>query len=304
MISKCRIVITASVVALGIAVHVPGAAYAQQQSVQATPAASQAQGDQGYDLSFTLPTAGKSGCMVCHGDENLVRLKGDQFVSYWVDGAILDASAHAAVMCTGCHLDFAYKAPHNVAEEDWRRTARLACKNCHQEQFQAYSRGVHSISTTPGASAPANIEDKPLCGDCHGGHEIAMLTDNPAGAAALHERGFDVCGKCHEEYWDSYSDYYHGRAYRRGARDAPACWQCHGGHEVFNSEDRRSMVSESRLPDTCGQCHPTANEAYVSYSGLIHRRSEALEENPLYRLLNNARGAVAGVFSQIASIFS
>ena len=59
---------------------------------------------QDYDLNFTLPTAGKSGCMVCHGDPNLGRLQGEAFVSYYVDATPLDEGPHAAIMCTGCHL--------------------------------------------------------------------------------------------------------------------------------------------------------------------------------------------------------
>jgi hypothetical protein len=244
---------------------------------------------QEYDLSFTLPTAGKSGCMVCHADPNLVRIQGDRYITYWVDSEPLDAGPHAGIMCTACHLDFAYKAPHGTDDGQWRRTAKLSCRNCHQEQWNAYNAGVHSLAAGPGESAQPGDEDKPLCGDCHGSHEIAMLTDNPAGVAELHRRGYEVCGRCHEEYWDSYADYYHGAAYRRGAPDAPACWQCHGYHDIAPSDERRSSVNENSLAKTCGECHTDVNDVYLSYSSLVHKRAEVVEANRLATFIGQVR---------------
>ncbi len=258
---------------------------------------------QDYDLNFTLPTAGKSGCMVCHADKNLVRLRGSDFVSYWVDGAVLDASAHAKIMCTGCHVDFAYKAPHNIGQTDWRRTAKLSCKNCHKEAFEAYSKGSHSVSTKPGEREDPKADQKPLCGDCHGGHDIWVLKDNPAGKAQLHARGFEVCGKCHKKEWLNYDDYYHGAAFKKGAPDAPSCWQCHGSHDLLPSDDRRALTNEAHLVQTCGQCHPTANEEYVAYSKFIHGKQEELERNPAYSVVSRARQVFSGFLSPVRSLF-
>lgn len=301
---------------------------------------------QEYDLDFTLPTAGKSGCMVCHGDPNLIRPVAGGFVSYWVDGAVLDASAHAGVGCVGCHTDFAFKAPHAAEATDWRRTARLSCKNCHQDQFEAYGRGVHSISVKPGelsdrerkngasvptagvsatGSAPATRSapttaslpatgsltatvasdaEKPLCGDCHGAHDIDVLEDNPDGRLRLHRRGLEVCGRCHEEEWASYNDYYHGRPYKRGTWDAPSCWQCHGWHDIYPSTDRRSSASEARLVETCGACHRQASEEFVfSTVGMIHGRDTVLEENPVYSAISTVGSSIAGLFDRIRQLF-
>jgi len=260
---------------------------------------------QDYDLTFTLPTAGKSGCMVCHADPNLGRLQGDQWVSYYVEGGPLDDGPHSAVMCTGCHLDFAYKSPHEVDPIEWVRTARLACKNCHQEQWTAYSEGIHSISVQPGDEFTELDATKPLCGDCHGpSHEILALTDNPQGQADLHRRGYEICGRCHEDYWDNYYDYYHGAAYQRGATDAPACWDCHGFHDMQPSSDRDSAVHPDNLEETCSQCHDGANEAYVSYAGLVHRRADVYAENPLYSFIKDTRDSIEGFFGTIRSWFT
>lgn len=254
---------------------------------------------QDYDLSFSLPTYGKSGCMVCHGDRNLVRLRGTQALSYWIDEGVLQESAHAGIMCTGCHTDFSFRAPHTEAGADWRETVKLSCRNCHVEQYNSYSLGAHSISQVPGQQPPANLEAKPLCGDCHGSHDIKMLTDNPAGKSELHARGREVCGVCHKNEWESYNDYYHGAAYKRGAEDAPSCWDCHGSHEILSSSDRRSSVAEARLLGTCGHCHNDVNEGYLTYVPLIHNRQEALEANPVYTFILRVRDSISGLFAGI-----
>ena len=124
----------------------------------------------GYALDFTLPTFGKSGCLVCHGDPNLVVAKGDATHSYWIDEEAYDASAHATVICTGCHIDYGYKAPHGQAAGTGARwpssRARTATDPVRRREPRRYAS-----SRRPGAPDP-KAASKPLCGDCHGGHDI------------------------------------------------------------------------------------------------------------------------------------
>lgn len=253
-----------------------------------------------YDMDFTLPTAGKSGCLVCHGDRSLVRLNAGRLVSYWIDEAVMQASAHSTIQCTGCHLDFAYSAPHRT-DGDWRRTAKLACKNCHKDAFQAFGQGVHSLTADATADIVLRDRGKPLCGDCHGSHEIARLKNNPVGKASLHAQGQRICGRCHADYWKSYADYYHGSAYRRGADDAPACWDCHGWHDILPTDDRRSRLNETGIALTCGECHPNVNDEYLTYSTIIHRKGEALARNPVYSFIRAAGHRIGGIFGAVRS---
>lgn len=256
-----------------VVLALPVAAGAAEVSVPATRTAVTTVTIEGYDVDFTLPTAAKDGCLVCHGDPGLSRLKDGAYVSFYVDPTLVESSAHAGVQCTGCHLDFAFTLPHLAAQEDWREVAKSACKNCHQDQSLAYGRSVHRIESQD-ATAQAEGTFKPLCGDCHGSHAMQTLTDNPAGQDALRARAYEVCGECHQDYWDNHSDYYHGEAFKAGAMDAPACWDCHGGHEVLPSSDKDALTNERHLVETCRQCHPTANEDYVGYGPLIHGRAE------------------------------
>ncbi len=263
-----------------------------------------------YDLSWTLPTAGKSGCLVCHGDQNLVRIQSGQTVSLYVSYEELQVSAHANVPCTACHADFAFKTPHtNTKTDAWKTVAKSSCKNCHKAEFAAYTSGIHSPSRPPGVKVGASSakgKPVPLCGDCHGGHNIMSLKDNPAAQRKFHASAIEMCGQCHTAETGDYADYYHGAAYKEGAPDAPACWQCHKAHDILPSSDRRSSTYPDNLPETCAQCHQgDPNIKYVAYGQLVHGKASIVNSNPLVKLyrnigsgLSNAWNSVTGVFSQ------
>lgn len=292
-----------------IALGVPATAVAATASVEQTRT---------YDLDFTLPTAGKSGCTVCHADPNLVRADETSTTSLFVDAMVLSQSAHKDTPCTGCHIDFAYKVPHDnitQAGEKWREVAKLACKNCHANEFSTFASGVHSPASRPGEDTSATMAArkaegkptvKPLCGDCHGGHAIPSKNDSSA-LETYQASAMRVCGECHTGEADSYTDYYHGAAYRQGAPDAPACWDCHGAHDILRADDRKSLVHESMLTETCsgeGACHSgEVSEQFVAYAPLIHRRDEIQATIPFWSFIDSTRSAVEGVFTTIGSWF-
>lgn len=310
-----RIQIVAALVLLALAAPLSAHAAPKQQA-------------RTYDLDFTLPTAGKSGCSVCHADPNLVKVSADTTNSIYVNPAIIAGSAHATTPCTGCHMDFAYKTPHeNVRNgEGWKEIAKLACKNCHQTEFSDVALGAHSPARKPGedpkVTAAARLAQGkpakvPLCGDCHGSHAIMYIdvrkweTSGTAeqvqaardGRTSLHGTGLQMCGQCHPEESDTYADYYHGAAYRRGAPDAPSCWDCHGAHTMLPASDRNSPVNPSRLEETCGRCHRDPNEDYVKYAQLIHRRADVEKEVPILVFLDSTRLAIQGAIRTVGSWF-
>lgn len=288
----------------------PGVAHAAEATTPATPEKSRAATGT-YNLDFTLPTAGKSGCEVCHSDKNLVRIVNGQTKSMFVDVDVLKLSAHAKLACTQCHLDFAYKTPHQKGKVDngWRETAKLSCKSigCHTAEYDQVNQGAHSQTYRKGVNtsvAKKSSYQPPLCGDCHGGHDIQVLKDNPSAQAALHARGIEMCGKCHPQQTGNYADYYHGAAYQRGAQDAPACWQCHNAHDVYPSGDRRSPTYADKLSETCGRCHGNVNEQYTDYAKFIHGRQEVLNENPAWMFIGTVKQTIEGAITEVRSWFS
>jgi hypothetical protein len=271
-----------------------------------------------YNLDWTIGTAGKSGCLVCHADKNIRTVSNGQVVSLYVDSLILDQSAHAALLCTDCHVDFAYKTPHPNASdstsENWRILAKGACKNCHRTEYLEWAKSAHSSASSPGATSTVGAADssapgkqRPLCGDCHGGHAIPSKNDTE-GQSALHASALTMCGNCHELASSTYTDYYHGAAYRQGAPDAPACWQCHNTHLVLASSDRNSWTNQDNLDATCGQCHKAIGQSlvgpgYTQYATLIHRQQATVQSNPIVSMVNKATSAVEGAFDKVISTF-
>lgn len=301
---RCRLLTALALSALML-LAAPALASAAEKSRAATGT---------YDLDFTLPTVGKSGCLVCHEDRNLVRVKDGETRSMYVDVNMLKTSAHASVPCTKCHLDFAFKAPHKNAADDrsWRLIAKMSCQGsqCHSNKFTEVNEGAHTNAVKfKKDGTPIAPKDKPdgkkvpLCGDCHGGHEIRVLKDNPAGRAALQGQGIKMCGECHPEESATYNDYYHGAAYRKGAPDAPACWDCHGAHKMMASDQRFSPTNPVNLPETCGACHKDANEEYTQYAKFVHGRSLVLAENPAWSFMAEVRQRIQGAIEHVKSLF-
>lgn len=273
-----------------------------------------------YDLSFTLPTYGKSGCLVCHGDDSLVKVGLETTSSIYVDREELNASAHGGdTPCTGCHLDFAYTSPHvqTAPGQDWKSAAKSACKNCHTETFSSYANGAHSPAGKPGVSeaeliaarrAAGKPEKVPLCGDCHGGHSIPAST-NVEAQRAFRRSGVAMCGseQCHAARAESYADYYHGAAYRRGVLDAPACWDCHGYHEVLPASERESLVHPSRLAETCGQegCHSRGEitDEFLAYAPLVHNQRELKGANFVNATVRRIRASITSALQSLRALF-
>jgi 5-methylcytosine-specific restriction endonuclease McrA len=266
-----------------------------------------------YNLDWTIGTTGKSGCLVCHGDKNLVRIIGGRAVSMYVNSELLKDSAHAKLLCTDCHTDFAFRGQPHVngqLDENWRTVAKTACKNCHQPEFLEWGKSAHStagsVSETstlgkPNSSAPG--KPRPTCGDCHDGHTIPRK-DDVAGEAKIHASALAMCGKCHVEAAEEYTDYYHGAAYRRGAPDAPACWQCHNTHAVLPSSDKAASTYADNLTTTCSKCHKAAPSAgYVQYAQLIHARREVFAKNPIFSVVDTATTTIESVFRSVFAVF-
>jgi hypothetical protein len=249
-----------------------------------------------YALDFTLPTFGKSGCLVCHGDPNLVLAKGDTTHSYFIDEAAYAQSAHGKIACTGCHVDYGYNTPHGQAGDDWRAVAKQACKNCHQAEFHDWSLGAHAVNPVGVGQPDPNAAAKPLCGDCHGSHDMPVLKNNPAGQAEVYAQAQQMCGKpgCHPDYWANFNDYYHGAAYKKGATDAPVCWTCHGTHMILKSSDPNAPTNVANLGrnDSCGTpgCHQDAGPAYASYAPMIHGRDKVASANPVVEFFTTVLG--------------
>lgn len=256
-----------------------------------------------YQATFTLGIGGRSGCLVCHSDQNMARLTAGKNISYYINEEVLNSSVHKDISCLACHTDFTYGTPHR-ARSNWKRVASEACKNCHKNAYQRY------ISSAHGSKAPE--AKRPTCGGCHGSHAIgswvatqtaASLLYGQSGAAATFQlSGLKMCGTCHRKGASSYSDYYHGAAYKAGAPDAPACWDCHGSHKIYSVGSKNPSVSEMDLVEACGQCHAGVTKEFLSYTPMIHGTDRIRGENLLWRSVRPVTEWLAGTRDVLMSI--
>jgi hypothetical protein len=191
-------------------------------------------------------------------------------------------SVHKDVPCTKCHTDFdasMASQSHQGKKTDSKKVAGLACKNCHEHatQLKVYDKSTH------GRKALGGDAKAPTCADCHGSHNIQSLKKNAVYRTAFRMDAMKVCGKCHQKYYDSYNDYYHGRAYKTGATDAPTCWDCHGAHDILPADQTESRVAKGNLAKTCGACHVDSRANFVQFATLIHGRSTVMNKNLLIK---------------------
>ena len=62
----------------------------------------------------------------------------------------------------------------------------------------------------------------------------------------------------------SYLASYHGMAEKVGSKTVANCASCHGVHNILPSSDPHSTVNHANLAKTCGQCHPGANDKFIT----------------------------------------
>lgn len=239
-------------------------------------------------VTYTYDSDG--GCNACHGDENLTKTSEGAPKSFQVVG--VDDSAHRDLSCQSCHMDYEYEdlvAPTPI----WQVNAGIACANCHAdpntwgsdadkaahnaEMVDEYNTSIHAEQIADG-----NLESA-TCAGCHGGHYIKKL-DTEFAKRELHGGAYRMCARCHLDEYNSYDDYYHGAAYKQGALDSPACWDCHGAHGILPSNDPESAMSDENKGETCGTegCHNGSGESFTNAAAdLIHQKKETAEDNVL-----------------------
>jgi len=237
--------------------------------------------------NLTLDAKGRFGCLACHGDQRLVKVKGKEKIDLSINESKYGDSVHKDVGCIECHTDFTFRSHFNVAGS-YKKTAGLSCIRCHtkehQKQYKDYINSVHgrlALSNDPKGGA--------TCGDCHNGTNIHYINKTEESKNEFQFAAEKVCGKCHKKWFTTYDDYYHGVAYKQKAADSPACWDCHGSHKITSKEDHRSAVNKQNLGKTCGVCHPGSEVAFgEQYGKAIHGKAKMYDTNIVRALITKA----------------
>ncbi len=230
-------------------------------------------------------------CLSCHLDDPDVRARTSPsagFIAAYeksVHGSALLKGNGKAANCVNCHGSHEMKKGSDPSSKVSEAHIPETCGTCHGDIAKEFAESVH------GKAAGRGIKDAPVCTDCHGEHNILSPSDPRSPVAPLNVSG-QVCAPCHssvkltEKYgvssnrFQTFSDSYHGLAVKAGSVEAANCASCHGVHNIKSSSDPASTVHKANLAQTCGKCHPGANERFAI--GSVHVAISRQEEPILY----------------------
>jgi len=193
-------------------------------------------------------------CRQCHAENYQKTLDS-------IHALVLAGGDRNAAVCTDCH------GAHDVTPPDQPRTRiPLTCSKCHSGIFNQYEESVHGEALTSGNP------DVPTCIDCHGVHNI----EDPR-TIRFRLKSPEICGKCHgnaalmrkygisTHVFDTYVADFHGETVELFLKQSPdqptnkaVCFDCHGIHDIKETNDPESTVIRQNLLATCQQCHPDA----------------------------------------------
>lgn len=180
-----------------------------------------------------------------------------------VHGLALKAGQADTATCKDCHDSHEVLAPSLPASPLHVSHQAETCGACHDQEAKDLAQSVH------GKAAAAGVRDAPTCTDCHSEHNIKSLTGKESRNISE-----EACSRCHAserlntkynlpaDRVKTFFDSYHGLASSYGSTLAANCASCHGYHKVLASSNPDSTINAAHLVETCGKCHPGANEKF------------------------------------------
>lgn len=180
--------------------------------------------------------------------------------------AELKGSVHGSLSCSNCHGFVVNNLEEHQKGNKKNKTAD--CFVCHADIAKQHKESIHGVSLLEG------IEEAAQCWSCHGSHNIQKVESNSS-SANLHNL-VKTCGKCHDnekftkKHFLSvknpailYENSVHGQLFKAGNDSAPNCTSCHGVHDIKNRVQENSTISDTKVAETCSQCHQKEAEEYM-----------------------------------------
>lgn len=227
-------------------------------------------------------------CQSCHdgkkGKLDMPGLGGDKHALHAVSPEKYAKSVHAKMECIACHTDIV-----DSTSQHKRSNAKAPdCATCHQALWDQAKKTVKAGETSRLEIVAKNIDaykksfhaqpdkDNPTvakatCTQCHDTHAFNVPADKKSPQYTAWRKDVPaLCGTCHDEQLEAFSESVHGKALlEKGNDKAPACINCHTTHEITNT----SLVSFKLLvTDACGSCHKDNLASYRdTYHGQVTR---------------------------------
>jgi formate dehydrogenase gamma subunit len=185
--------------------------------------------------------------------------------------------------CHGTHAILGKKRPDSTINP---RNIAKTCGHCHSqpEIMQIFGRrGVDPVAhyerSVHGRRLQEKLAENPIpsrlpatCVDCHGGHGIFSRL-NPKSSFSKFTIA-KTCSKCHQKPAQEYMQSVHWQSVsQRGNYESPACYDCHGEHDVAKPGLEAAGGGDSdKLASTrlCANCH--ANSVLMARFGLDANR--------------------------------
>ncbi len=162
-----------------------------------------------------------------------------------------------------------------------QQTGATPCLMCHgsEDMMAADSTGQEQSLYVAADTFDASIHGSLGCQACH-----TSITGYPHPATASRVD----CGACHTDVAEVYKS--HGGLPEVTGQDFPACWDCHGHHDILPVSNPRSRVALANLPATCSRCHADPSivgqyhipmtEPVEAFEESVHARTSSGETRP------------------------
>lgn len=235
-------------------------------------------------------TPGKVECGQCH-DEAAEDLDAS------VHGKELHARSEDAPACTTCHGTHNVLPVSDPASPVSKLNQPHTCAQCHanpeviaRNQFALknpvglYEKSIH------GTLALQGNMDVATCSDCHTGH-LPLYALDPT--STIHKLNIEhTCGKCHEKELAAYEISVHAKVLHEGAKDAPACIDCHHEHDIMRPANPEAPTSGFNVAvEVCSPCH--ASEKFAAKFGFATDRVKSYQGSYHGLALRGGKAAVA-----------
>jgi len=218
-------------------------------------------------LSPAICSALTKECLSCHRLPAFIGMVKSEETAITVDRKDYEDSVHGNIDCENCHEGYAI-GPHGpLLASQYREVASWACRKCHEKPYKDYFESRHGHEYRKGERYV------PTCVSCHGAHYIVLIKDEGAITSRL-SAPKDLCGRCHEEKFETYVEGYHGKTLVALEDErTPGCPACHGSHKASSLHTKKDQVA------ACKACHKEANQNFVGYE--VHADDNDRKGNPL-----------------------
>ncbi len=207
-------------------------------------------------------------CLKCHETDKVFKTVDNKRVSLKINKDDFMTSAHKNFACNKCHSDVSMGSKNS---RPCITVKKVDCSNCHKAAAELYMNSGH------GKAYYTKKSNAPYCTDCHGTHKIKTRYDETSITSRANIP--QLCGKCHTKNGkatinthlkevDAFSDYsssVHGKGLmEKGLLASAICTDCHTSHNILKESDTNSTVNPLHIPATCGKCHKSIYNDYIS----------------------------------------